>query len=74
VVRSPRKTRNRREPYCAATVESGRVSSVKTTGGCQGRGGYIDQDTAHLIHTTSQDELAVLKHFVGMRISTHTLF
>ena len=31
VVRSPRKTRSKREPYWAATVESGRVSSVKTT-------------------------------------------
>ena len=30
-MRSPRKTRNKREPYWAATVESGKVSSVKTT-------------------------------------------
>ena len=30
-MRLPRKTRNKREPYWAATVDSGKVSNVKTT-------------------------------------------
>ncbi len=66
VTRSPRKIRSRREPYWAATVESGRVSRVKTTPAVARQVvAMVNRNATDLVDTARHDEAAGLQDFVG---------